>query len=171
MIENIRESLISNPYLTQDVKDNFIELATIFNKAFPSISLDNLIERFKTLKVIRGSKFLLKGTSHYNPIDNELLISISKINDDIDCKHIMMRELLNILTAKENYYGFNQNNELEALNIGYTEILTTYLVGNDSICEYEEEIIAANLVGKIVGEDTLNKAYFNNDASLIMNAV
>ena len=42
-----------------------------------------------------------------------------------------MREILNIITAKDNYTGFNQDNIFEALNVGYTEMLANFLVGND----------------------------------------
>ena len=170
-LEQIKISLENNQYLTDDIKDNLFELTQIFNKTFNNVDLSNLNERFKTLKVIRGSKFLIRNSSFYNPIDNELLISLSKIDDDMDCKHILMRELLNIITAKDNYTGFNINNEYEALNIGYTEILTNLLVGNEGKDEFENEIIAANLLTNIIGEDNMYNAYFNNDISKIIASV
>ena len=109
---------------------------------------------------------MVTNSSHYNPLNNELLINLSKINDN-DCKHILMRELLNIITAKDNFSGFNVDNDYEALNIGYTERLTNFLVGNESESEYEDEIVASNLLERIIGEDKMFNAYFNNDASLI----
>ncbi|MEG2322078.1 MAG: hypothetical protein RSB71_01130 [Bacilli bacterium] len=170
-LNEIGSTLNSNPYLTNDIKENFLELIGIFNKNFKNINLTNLNERLKTLKVIRGSKFLIRTSSFYDAISNELLLSLTKINDDIDCKHILMRELLNIITAKDNFTGFNKDNAYEALNIGYTEILANYLVGNEEKCEYEDEIIATNMIAKVVGSDILFKAYFTNDATLIMNQV
>lgn len=170
-LDEINNSLNSNPYLTEDIKDSFMELIAIFNKNFPDVSLSNLNERLKTLKIIRGSKFLIRNSSHYDPIANEMLFSMSKITDDIDCKHILMRELLNIITAKNNFTGFNNDNSLEALNIGYTEILANYLVGNEKNNEYEDEITTTNMVGEIIGNGALYKAYFTNDATLIMNEV
>lgn len=168
-LEEIQISLNSNQYLTNDLKENLMELITVFNTKFPNVNLSNLNERIKTLKVIRGSKFLINGTSYYNPIDNELLISLVKVSQDVDCKHILMRELLNIITAKDNYTGFNKDNTLEALNVGYTEVLTNYLVGNEYESEYEDEIIASNMMATVVGNDTMLQAYFNNDANLILN--
>ena len=164
-LNEIKNSLNSNPNLT-DIRDCLMELIYLFNSKFPTINLSNLNERLKTLKIIKGSKYLVKNSSHYNPLNNELLINLSKINDN-DCKHILMRELLNIITAKDNFSGFNVDNDYEALNIGYTERLTNFLVGNESKSEYEDEIVASNLLERIIGEDKMFNAYFNNDASLI----
>ena len=164
-LNEIKNSLNSNPNLT-DIQDCLMELIYLFNSRFPAINLSNLNERLKTLKIINGSKYLVKNSSHYNPVTNELLINLSKINDN-DCKHILMRELLNIITAKENFTGFNKDNAYEALNIGYTERLTNFLVGNETDSEYEDEIVASNILERIIGEDKMFNAYFSNDASLI----
>ena len=170
-LNEINNSLNSNPYLTIDIKENFMELISIFNKNFPNVDLSNLNERLKTLKVLRGSKFLLHGDSTYDPISNEILISLTKITDNSDCKHILMREILNIITAKDNYTGFNINNEYEALNIGYTEILTNFLVGNEEDSFYEDEIIEADLMAKLIGKDKIYNAYFNNDINIILDTI
>lgn len=170
-LDEIKSSLSSNPNLTDDIKDCLMELISIFNAKFPNVDLTNLNERLKTLQIIRGSKFLIRKSSGYNPITNEMLVSLVKISDNIDCKHILMRELLNIMTAKDNFTGFNKDNAYEALNIGYTEILTNYLIGNEFEQEYEDEIVATNMIAEVIGNDTLFNAYFNNDATLIMNAV
>lgn len=164
-LNEIKNSLNSNPNLT-DIQDCLMELINLFNSKFPNVDLANLNERLKTLKIIKGSKYLVKNSSHYNPITNELLINLSKI-DISDCKHILMRELLNIITAKDNYTGFNKDNAFEALNIGYTERLTNYLVGNEYESEYEDEIVASNIFERIIGEDKMFNAYFTNNASLI----
>ena len=170
-LNEIKNSLNSNPNLTDDIKDCLMELISLFNSKFPNVSLANLNERLKTLKIIRGSRFLIKKSSYYDPIDNEILINLVKIDDSIDCKHVFMRELLNMITAKDNFTGFNKDNAYEALNIGYTEILANYLVGNENESEYEDEIVATNMIAEVIGNDTLFNAYFNNDETLIMNSV
>lgn len=170
-LNEIKNSLNSNPNLTDDIKECLMELVSLFNSKFPNVSLANLNERLKTLKIIRGSRFLIKNSSYYDPIDNEILINLVKIDDSIDCKHVFMRELLNMITAKDNFTGFNKDNAYEALNIGYTEILANYLVGNENESEYEDEIVATNMIAEVIGNDTLFNAYFNNDETLIMNSV
>ena len=170
-LNEIKNSLNSNPNLTDDIKDCLMELISLFNSKFPDVKLTNLNERLKTLKIIRGSRFLIKNSYYYDPIDNEILINLVKIDDSIDCKHVFMRELLNMITAKDNFTGFNKDNAYEALNIGYTEILANYLVGNENESEYEDEIVATNMIAEVIGNDTLFNAYFNNDETLIMNSV
>ncbi len=170
-LEDIKTSLDSNPYLSSDIKDCIMELITIFNNRFKDVPLNNACERLKTLKIVKGSKFLVKKSSSYNPITNEIQISLSKITNDIDCKHILMRELLNLISAKDNFTGFNVDNLYEALNIGYTEILANLLVGNEDNVEYEDEIVEANLFASLIGSDLIKDAYFNNKIDNIINVL
>lgn len=171
MLGRIKESLNSNLYLTDDIKENLYELVEIFNNQFPEVDLTNLEEKLKTLQIEKGSKFLVRGLSQYKPLENKILITLSQLDDDTDCKHILMRELLNVMTSKDNFTGFNNDNEYEALNIGYTEMLANLLVGNESVNEYENEVIAADLMVSLIGEEYVFKAYFNNDVNCIINAL
>lgn len=171
MLGRIKESLNSNLYLTDDIKENLYELTEIFNNQFPEVDLANLEERLKTLQIEKGSKFLVRGLSQYNPIENKIMITLSQLDNDTDCKHILMRELLNVITSKDNFTGFNNDNKYNALNIGYTEILTNLLVGNESVNEYENEVIAADLMLTLIGEEYVYKAYFNNDIKYIIGAL
>ena len=171
MIDEIKNSLNSNLYLSNDLKENLLELIVIFNSRFPDVNLTNLNERIKTVKVLSGSRFIMRGLSKYYPETNEITISRSISNKDIDCKHILMRELLNMMSANGEFTGFNKDNMFEALNIGYTELLTNFLVGNEYDSEYEEEVIAADIVMQMVDSDTMMKAYFTNDVSLILKEV
>ena len=171
MLDKIKESLNSNPYLTDDIKVNITDLVEIFNEQFPNVDLTNLCEKLKTLQIEKGSKFLVRGLSQYNPIENKILIALSQIDDNADCKHLLMRELLNVMTSKNDFTGFNIDNKYVGLNVGYTEILANLLIGTESICEYEDEVIAANLMISLIGDENVFNAYFNNDINLILNVV
>lgn len=171
MIETIKETLNSNENITNEVKENFLELITVFNNQFKDIDLSTLNERLKTLIVKRESMFLVKLPCKYNPFTNELLINLG-LFEECEAKHWLMHCLLGMITAKENYYGFaGEENTLVALNEGYTEILTNNLVGDVENNFFTEEIIMTNLIGKAIGEDTLYNAYFNNDAESIIRAM
>lgn len=171
MLSKIKESMNSNPYLTDDIKENIASLVEIFNNKFPNVDLTNLNDKLKTLQIEKGNKFIVRGLSQYNPNENKILITLSQLQDDTDCKHILMRELLNVMTSKNNYTGFNVNHEYNALNIGYTEILTNLLVGNESVNEYENEVIAADLMLTLIGEENVYNAYFNNDINYIIGTL
>ena len=167
----INESLESNANFTKEVKENILELVEIFERNFPEINLDNLAQRLKTLIIKRESKYLVKVPCEYNSFKNELLVNKGKF-EGCEAKHWMMHCLLQIITAKENYCGFdNADNTLIALNEGYTEILTNYLVGDVESNFYTDEIIIVNLISKVIGNDILFNAYFNNDTESVLRAM
>ncbi len=164
MVEEIEAVLNTNPNLTQGLKMNLLELVTIFQKQFPTVSLENLKNRLQTLKIDKLNRYVSSEVSKYDPVLNTLMINEERLGKDVDAKHILMYELLSIMTAKDNYTGFNFNHQFEALNIGYTEILTNYLVGNETEeFVHSDEIIATNLISISIGNDILLHAFFNND--------
>ena len=69
-----------------------------------------------------------------------------------------------MISSTETYYGFDKDEKLTALNKAVTEMIASSIVGNEGICDYEEEIVCANLISKLIGVDTLIEAYFNNNA-------
>ena len=70
------------------------------------------------------------------------------------------------------FSGFNENNFLKAFNIGFTEIITNNLVGNEGeILYYDDEVVATNLLASIIGFDKMLDAYFNNNASIVINSL
>lgn len=171
IMESIENTLTENNNLTSEVKQNLLELTGIFHKQYPEVSLENLNERLKTLKIKRISKFLNRDISMYDFRTNTLYFNKSEMEKPYDMKHVLMFELLNIITATNYHTGFNLDNKFEALNIGYTEMLANLLVGNDSdIWIYADEAIEANLISIIVGVENLEKAYFNNDAKLLIKS-
>lgn len=167
-LEDVKKSLDSNLNLTDELKDSIYALVNIFNSIFKEVPLDNLVSHLKTLKIEKSSKFVNKKVSRYNHITNTIEFNIDKINEGYDMKHVLMFELLNVITNNGKMTGFNQNDKFRALNAGYTEILTNYLIGNDGEVSYlEPEVISTNMISYIVGNDIMQKAYFNNDANLL----
>lgn len=163
-VESIETVLNQNQNLTQELKNNFLELITLFHEKFPEVSLENLKERLATLKIESLNRYVTEEVSKYDPVTNSLMINRERLEKDVDAKHILMYELLSILTARDNYTGFNFNHQFEALNIGYTEILTNFLVGNETDqFVHADEIIATNLISISIGNDILLHAFFNND--------
>lgn len=171
-LEDVKVALDSNQELTDELRDNIYGLVHIFNEKYPSISLNNLCNNLKTLKIKKSNKFLNKRVSKYNYMTDTIEFNIDVMNEGYDMKHVFMYDLLQVITNNGVMTGFNQNDEFRALNAGYTEILTNNLVGNESdIGNLESEIISTNIIDYILEDDTLFNAYFNNDANLLTNAM
>ncbi len=171
MNNEVKAALDSNPNITEEVKENILELTTIFTKVFPDVNLSNFISKLKTLKIQRESMYLVKLPCQYNPFNNAISINLGRLENS-DTKHWLMHSLLGVITAKDNYYGFNNSdNTLFALNEGYTEILTNYLVGDIEDSFYIDEVIMTNLISKVIGNDILYNAYFANDSKSVVDAM
>ncbi len=173
MLETLKVTLDANTNITPEVKENLMELITVFanNEAFKDVDLSNLGERLKTLNIRRESKYLVRMPARYNAFNNEILINEEMISES-DVRHWMMHALLGVITGNENRYGFTTtDNEIIAMTEGYTEILTNYLVGDIEDNYFTDEILVTNLLGKIIGEDNLFTAYFKNDSEAILSAL
>lgn len=173
MLETLKVTLDANTNITPEVKENLMELITVFanNEAFKDVDLSNLGERLKTLNIRRESKYLVRMPCRYNAFNNEILINEEMISES-DVKHWMMHALLGVITGNENRYGFTTtDNKMIALCEGYTEILTNFLVGDVEDNYFTDEIILTNLISKVVGEDVLFEAYFHNDSEKLLNAM
>ncbi len=166
-LDEIKTNLSNNQSLTPEVKDEMLQLIILFHQTFPNVSLETLKEKIKNVKVGKITIYERRGPVVYDPVNNEILLSRKSLEGDYDARHLMMKGLLGLIASCDNYYGFNKNDSLYALNIGFTEMLANTLVGNDGICDFEEELLATNLISRIIGKDILFDAYFNNDAEVV----
>lgn len=171
-LDEVFKTLEKNEFIEKEVKADIAELVIIFNRFFPNISLNNLNTRLKDLKIDRTNKFVSNKIVNYLPLKNVLSFNVSEVKKDYDMRHVLMHGILCILTAHDDTYGFDQNNKLTALNVGYTEILTNFIVGNSKeLTLFDDEVIATNLIAELVGNDVLFEAYFTNNPSLVANAL
>lgn len=124
------QAIDANENLSEALKENFKELITVFHQNFKDIGLNNFNERIKRLKIKKGNKYITKSACEYNPKENVLYLNETKLQET-DAKHELMFAVLTIISAKDNFYGFDAEGKLKVLNVGITEILTNFLVGND----------------------------------------
>lgn len=169
ILDSIRESIESNTNLDKSIKTKLFELIVIFHDRFPDINLDKFNNLVKKVKVGRIGKYEALGVFHYDVNNNELLFSPKKLELDYDLDNLMMRGVLGMITSNGQYSGFNSMEDLRTLNSAYEEILANYLVGNGELADQEEEMIITNIVGEIIGPDTLFNAYFTNNGQVIMD--
>ena len=169
-LEEIKNSLKSNPNLTDDIRKKLYELIVVSNKKIPNIDLSRLNERIKTVKLGKLSKFERKGTYYYDVYKNEILFSRDlEVNYDID--HLLTKAILQMSTSTKSFTGFNSDERLRALNLAYTEILANYIIGNEGDSDLEEEMLVTNLLSHIVGKDTMFNSYFTNNGEPIIKAM
>ena len=167
IMDNIKTSLQNNKNISKEVGDGIFELVVIFHNNFPNVNLENLNQR---LKIEKTSKFEKSNISNYSFKKNILYFNTDEINKDYDVKHVMMFEILNIITSTDKQIGFNTDNRFLALNVGFTEIIANYLVGNNKeLLLYPDEAIMTNLITTIVGFENMLYAYFNNDSKFLLN--
>ena len=171
-LDVIKNTLDENSYLSKEIKDNLFELIVLFNKNFPKVALDNLQERLKSLRIERISSLLSKRVSKYDNKKNVIYFNEKELQKDYDARHILMLELLNIISSNKDFSGFNYESKFEALNLGYTEVLANFLVGNNGEeMIYPHEAVMANLLSIVIGEDVMNRAYFQNDYRFLLDTV
>ncbi len=169
-LEEIKESLQSNPNLNDDMREKLFELVTIFNKKLPEVNLSKLNGKLKTVKIGRMSRFERKGVYSYDLLKNEILFTTS-LKDNYDIDHLFMKAILEMSTATNSFTGFNSDERLKALNLAYTEILSNYIVGNEGDSDLEEEMLVTNLLSHIIGKDSMFNSYFTNDGGPIIQAM
>ena len=100
---------------------------------------------------------------------NILYLNTKEMEKQYDIRHVLMFELLNIITSNNFSMGFDTDGRLEALNVGYTEVLANYLVGNNGEIQiFPEEATMANIITTVVGFDNMFNAYVNNDSRILL---
>lgn len=168
-VDEVKDSLNQNQNLTKEIKANIFELILIFNQKYPEVSLERFNTRVKSLNIVKGSKFVNPRVSEYNLRENTIYLNVSEIEKGYDMKHILMFELLNVITCCDSFTGFNIENRFRALNVGYTEMIANYLVGNSGeLLIYPEQAVEANLISILIGNESISKAYFENDINSLI---
>lgn len=167
ILDEIKSNLATNENLTEEIKADMFNLIVIFHQTFPDISLEKLDSRIKDVKLGKIGVFERKGPIVYDAVKNEIALSNKKLKGEYDANHLMMKGILGMISSADTFYGFNTNNRLRALNIGYTEMLANFLVGNEGICDYEEELLAADLASQIISPEEMFSAYFNNSGETV----
>lgn len=125
-VDEIVKNLSDNEFLSDDIKQNFLEVIIIFNRQFGDIDLSLLNNRIKTLKVRPISEFLCSDVFKYDVTENVLFFNETKLAEVTDGKNIMMKALLAVISNRIE----EKNNILFAFNKGMDEMIANSLVGN-----------------------------------------
>lgn len=171
-MQRVIEVVNENSRISYEDKIRLVDIISDFHIRFTSVSLKNLCKNLRMLQGVEfGSKLIYTQAYEYSPADNRIYMNKEKQFDpDVDLRHSMMKAVLKMITQNSIYYGFNNgNNNLEALNEGFCEILANNLVGNETgQSDFEDEQILVNFIGKSIGYDVFKNAFFGNNPDLLM---
>ncbi len=170
ILEIIKQSLASNPNLNNDIRIKLYNLISVLRKKLPDVDLTRLSEKLKTVSIGKLGKYERKGTYYYDVFKNQILFS-RNLEEDYDIDNLFMKAILEMSTSTNTFTGFNSDERLRALNLAYTEILATFIIGNEGESELEEEMLITNLISHIVGRETLYNSYFTNNGGPIIKAL
>lgn len=123
-IDEIVNNLSLNENLSDDIKQNFLELILIFNRQFQNVDLTLLNERIKSLKLRPISGYLCSNTFRYDVNDNVLFFNEEKLKNAENGKSTMMEALLQVISNRMD----EKNNILAAFNQGMDKMIAKNLV-------------------------------------------
>lgn len=123
-VDEIVKNLNDNEYLTDDIKQNFLELIIIFNRQFQNVDMTLLTERIKSLKLRPISEYLCSNTFRYDVKENILFFNEEKLKNEENGKGTMMEALLQVISNRLD----EKNNILAAFNQGMDKMIVKNLV-------------------------------------------
>lgn len=167
----IKEALENNPNLPVDLKNRLYSLISELKKKIKEVDINKLGVKLATLKIAKISKYERREIYYYDVFQNIVFIDAYRTKGNYDIDLILTKALLEMATSTRTFTGFNSDERLRALNLAYTEILATYVVGNEGDSDLEEEVYIANLLSQIVGSDTMYNSYFTNNGEPIIKAM
>ena len=155
-IERLRESIKSNPNLTEEFKCNLGTLTDTLVTVFPDYDYSNYERVLSSLSVHNDDS--IDGYSSYNSESNSIGLNTSKIFEDrIDLQHLFLN---NILSIGSN----NQNKSLDGFNKGLTEVISSTINNDESMKKLNVlESLSMSIFSKIVTPQVLLDSYMNND--------
>lgn len=123
-VDEIVKNLSSNENLTDDIKQNFLELILIFNQQFQNVDLTLLTERIKNLKLRPISEYLCSNTFRYDVKENVLFFNEEKLKKEENGKSTMLEALLQVISNRLD----EKNDILAAFNQGMDKMIAKNLV-------------------------------------------
>lgn len=140
-----------------------------------NFDLSNFYERLKSLKLESLSSYSNSGFVTYEVAENTGKISLTVLKNDEENKYnidnIFTQLALMISTSCDNYYGFGNVRELDALNKGCSYMIASNIAGSSEKTNNEEVLMLLSkldiiLTGVKARIDFLN-AYFSNNGEVL----
>lgn len=162
-IESLRNSIKSNPNLSEEFKCNLGTLTDTMVTVFPEYDYSNYESVLSTLSIKNDSS--LDSYSSYNKEENVLSLNTSKVFEDrIDLQHLFLNNLIKMGSGMNNV-----NPELNGFVIGLTEVISSTMNSDESMKKLNVlESTGMRLFSKIVSPETLLNAYMTGDMGSVV---
>lgn len=181
LINSFRDNLIFNENNINKegtVEYKFLSYVLKLQK-YLNVDLSNFYEKLKTLKLEPLSVYSNDGLVSYDALENVGRISPKVLKNDDENKYnidnIFTQLALMVSTSRDNYYGFGNIRELDALNQACTYMIASNLAGSSEKNYSEEELMFLNmldttLAGKKSRIDFVT-AYLSNNGGILKDEI
>ena len=162
-IESLRNSIKSNPNLSEEFKCNLGTLTDTMVTVFPNYDYSNYEEVLSSLNVKINDT--TDGYARYNSETKTIEFNTSKIFEDrIDLQYLFLDNLVRIGS------GVNEvKPELDGFITGLTEVIASTMNNDESMKKLNVlEALGMNIFSKIVSPETLLNAYMTGDMGSVV---
>lgn len=168
-LDDLLSTIDDNQNLSSEIKENIKDLIVIYASNTDNIDLETINTNIADLKIEAASKYLINEPLKYINADKTIYINTAETEKDYDCQFLLMRELMLMQTYK-NDIGKLRQDHFGPIYEGYASICANLFVGNDSPHNlYEDETITVNLLSQIVGLESVENLFVNNNSELLID--
>lgn len=152
------------------LEDELENYKSLFNRNIRTLKVDD----YK----LRISALFRKYNAFYDSKNNIIKLNKNMSNDYDKFRRVFMHELTHMTTGYDLIFcGFATESLSEkgpislgnALNEGYTEYLNQKYFAKRMSKSYENQIVMARMIEKIIGENEMLSAYFNCDLTKVIS--
>lgn len=163
-VEEVLKTIDNNNKLSKEIKENVKSLLVIYTANDNKVDLKTLDGKLSNLQQIKSApSYLVKEPLKYIDQEQTLYINKKEFGNDHDYQFYLMKELILMQTYKEK-----RNSYYEPIYEGYSAMAASLYVGNGGSTNiYEDEVVAFNLLGQIVGFECLENFFLTNDENLL----
>ena len=162
-IESLRNSIKTNPNLSEEFKCNLGTLTDAMVTVFPNYDYSNYERILSSLniKIDNG----IDGYSSYNKDYNTLLFNTDKIFESrIDLQHLFLNNLVRMGSGVGDV-----NPVMDGFVVGLTEVISSTMNNDESMKKLNVlENIGMGIFSKIVSPNILLDAYMTGDVGSII---
>ena len=177
------EDIRLKPLRFKEFNQYILKFLITYSMSFPECNKAFLVNNLNNLDIYVNCDNISVYIGNYNEEGNYISMCLPDHYEEEELVNTLSHELLHMAShnscSKNNNTGFSQmasyvlkDNIGYGLNEGYTEYLTLkYFSTSDSSPFYSEEQVLSKKIEELIGQDTMQKAYFTGDLYSIIKGI